>query len=182
MNDASEDQRLGRLIERAQLGDPAAFEEIVQGLEKPLLGFARAHGASDPDGTVNEVLLRVFRGILAFDGGPAQFRAWVYKIARNLLVDERRAASRRPDAYPTEPARLVEQRTAVDRDHLAEIDGITQLLEGVPDDQRDVLIMRIVAGLSVAEVAEALGKRPGAVRALQHRGLERLRRELTMEP
>lgn len=181
MSDAPEDERLGRLIERAQVGDPAAFEEIVQSLEKPLLGFARAQGAFDPDGTANEVLLRVFRGILVFDGGPAQFRAWVYRIARNLIVDERRAAARRPDTFPTEPARLIEQRSAVDHDHVAEVGGVTQMLEGVPDDQRDVLIMRIVAGLSVAEVAEVLGKRPGAVRALQHRGLERLRRELSME-
>ena len=181
MSGTPEDEKLEGLIERAQVGDPAAFEDIVRILERPLLGFARAHGAPDPDAVTNEVLLRAFRGIVMFDGAAPQFRAWIYRIARNLIIDEQRAAARRPVSFPVEPARVPEVAELSSEDRLDEIERVTSLLAGIPTDQREVLVLRIVAGLNVAEVADVLGKRPGAVRALQHRGLERLRHELSRE-
>jgi RNA polymerase sigma-70 factor (ECF subfamily) len=182
MSDTAEDERLSQLIERSQIGDPAAFDEIIRTVEGPLLGFARARGATDPDGLINEVLLRAFRGILVFEGTAPQFRAWIFRIARNLLIDERRHAQRRPDEVPFEPLRLPESGHAPAIDHMDEAERVTTMLEGLPLEQREVLLLRIVGGLDVQEVAEVLDKRPGAIRALQHRGLTRLRRELLTEP
>lgn len=177
-----EDERLVGLVGRAQVGDPAAFDDIVRGLEQPLLGFARAHNANDPDGVANEVLLRAFRGIVLFEGGAPQFRAWIFQIARNVIADEHRAAGRRITPIPLEPARMPEIHDTTAPDRIEEIERVRHLLRSVPRDQKDVLVLRIIAGLSVAEVAEVLGKRPGAIRALQHRGLERLRREIALDP
>lgn len=147
---------------------------------RSLVGFARADGADDAEGVANETLVRVFRGIGDFAGNAAQFRAWIFTIARHVLVDERRRRSRRPAAIPTDPAGLPE--VAVDG-HVADgFDRVEHMLAGLTELQRDVVVLRVVAGLSVEETAAVVGRRPGAIRALQHRALEQLRRTLQPEP
>lgn len=169
----------GRLA-GAQAGDPRAFDELVVWLEQPLLGFLTARGADDPHGTANEVLVRAFRRIDSFSGGAAQFRAWVFRIARNALVDEHRRRSSRPVAVPHRPDALPEGAAVDDRlDRLGERERVEALLGCLTGEQREVVLLRVVAGLSVDETAAAMGRRPGAVRALQHRALARLRAELS---
>jgi RNA polymerase sigma factor (sigma-70 family) len=169
-------------LRRAQGGEPAAFDALVRWVEGPLMGFLRAQGASDPAGSANEVLVRVFSGIGRFEGNAAQFRAWVFQIARNLVIDEHRASGRRPVGLSTAPERLPEDRAALEVDRLDELERVEALLVGLTADQREVLLLRVVAGLSVEETAEVVGRRPGAVRALQHRALNQLRSKLSRNP
>jgi RNA polymerase sigma-70 factor (ECF subfamily) len=179
------DDAFAVLLHGARTGDPEAFDELVRWLEAPLVGFLRARGADDPDGTANEVLVRVFGGIPRFEGGAAQFRAWVFTIARNALVDERRHRARRPATVPTVPEALPDRATADAADaaeHIGERERVDALLADLTGEQREVLVLRIVAGLSVDETADAVGRRPGAVRALQHRALARLRANLARRP
>lgn len=176
------DDAFAVLLHEARTGDPEAFDDLVRWLEGPLVGFLRARGADDPDGTANEVLVRVFGGIARFEGGAAQFRAWVFTIARNALVDERRRHARRPDAVPTVPDEIPDRSTDDAAERLGERERVDALLAGLTDEQREVLLLRIVAGLSVDETAEAVGRRAGAVRALQHRALGRLRTTLSRRP
>lgn len=167
----------GRLA-RAQRGDPWAFDELVRWLERPLLGFLTARGAEDPDGTANEVLVRMFRRIDRFAGGQAQFRAWVFTIARNALVDEHRRRASRPVPVPDGTEALT-GAVADDLDRIGERERVEAMLDCLTDDQREVVLLRVVAGLSVDETARAVGRRPGAVRAMQHRALTRLRASLS---
>lgn len=164
-------------IDAARSGDPRAFDELVRRVERPLVGFLRARGASDPEGLANETLVRVFRAIGGFTGGEVQFRAWVFTVARNLVIDDHRRRSRRPDARPTDPTTLPEV-PAADPDRLEQRERADQLLSLLTDEQREVIVLRVIAGLSVEETAEVVGRRPGAVRALQHRALSQLRRQL----
>jgi RNA polymerase sigma factor (sigma-70 family) len=174
--DAAEAGRwFGERLTEAQAGQPGAFDELVRWIERPLVAFLDARGADDPHGMANDVLVRVFRGITAFQGGRVQFRAWVFRIARNMLVDEHRYLSRRPDMVPTVPEEVPEGATPDVADRIGERERVEALLANLTDEQREVLLMRIVAGLSVEETAQVLGRRPGAIRALQHRGLTRLR-------
>jgi RNA polymerase sigma-70 factor (ECF subfamily) len=167
-------------LARAQRGEPRAFDELVRWLERPLLGFLTARGAEDPHGTANEVLVRVFRRIDRFAGGQAQFRAWVFKIARNALVDEHRRRASRPIAVPNGTEALTGAVAAGDDlDRIGERERVEAMLGCLTDDQREVVLLRVVAGLSVDETARAVGRRPGAVRALQHRALARLRASLS---
>ncbi|HEX6419740.1 MAG TPA: sigma-70 family RNA polymerase sigma factor [Acidimicrobiales bacterium] len=167
-------------LARAQGGEPRAFDELVRWLEHPLLGFLTARGADDPHGTANEVLVRAFRRIDTFAGGAAQFRAWVFRIARNALVDEHRRRSSRPVAVPHRPDTLPDAVTVDDHlDRVDERERVEAMLGCLTDDQREVVLLRVVAGLSVEETAATVGRRPGAVRALQHRALARLRSELS---
>lgn len=183
MSHEAEDEELAALLGRAQQGDPVAFDRLVLALQGPLTGFLRARGAADAEDLANEVLVRVFSGIVGFDGNVAQFRAWVFRIARNLVVDERRRAGRRPDTVPTAPDGLPEASApSAEPDHLDEVERVEGLLARVTADQREVLLLRVVAGLSVEETAQVLGRRPGAVRALQHRALHTLRQQVTRKP
>lgn len=165
-------------LERAHAGDPGAFDALVRHLHPRLVGFARARGADDPEGLADDVLVQMCRSIGSFEGNLAQLRAWVFTIARNRLVDERRRAGRRIDARPTEPSRLPDApalEVALDADERERVDA---LLAGLTDDQREIVVLRVVVGLSVDETSTVVGRRPGAVRALQHRAMRSLRDQL----
>lgn len=174
-SDDEEEIFAGRLL-GAQMGEPRASEELVRWLESPLLGFVTARGADDPDGTANEVLVRVFRSIGGFGGGLVQFRAWVFRIARNVLVDEHRRRAARARAVPSSPETLAEVVTVGDGlDRVGERERVETMLECLTDEQREVLLLRVVAGLSVDETARAIGRTRGAVSSMQYRALARLR-------
>lgn len=180
VGDDDEDAWFDDCLARAQAGSPQAFDDLVRWLERPLLGFAAARGADDPDGTANEVLLRVFRSLGTFEGGRRPFRAWVFTIARNVLLDEHRRRTRRPLADPTAPDALPDAITiAEELDRVGEQERVEKMLSSLTDEQREVVLLRVVAGLSVEETAQAVGRRQGAVRALQNRALARLRASLS---
>ena len=130
---------------------------------------------------VGETFVNVVRSIDRFEGSESAFRAWVFAIARNEATDEQRRAIRHPSA----PA-LVEELEAHgprgDVEHEAmeglASDRICRLLDALTADQRDVLLLRIIGGLSIDQVAAAVGRKPGAVKMLQARGLAAIRREI----
>ena len=168
----------------AQSGAPWALERIYQALSPAVLGYLRVQGASDPEDLANEVFLNVLRKIGDFRGGEEKFRSWIFTIAHSRLVDERRKALRRPqlagDHYP------LPETPGGDAEHdaLERLSGqrVQALCEQLVPDQRDVLLLRLLAGLTVDSVAETLGKSAGAVKALQRRGLANLRKILDPNP
>ncbi|MDY7103999.1 MAG: sigma-70 family RNA polymerase sigma factor [Actinomycetota bacterium] len=177
-----EDEVFSDLLHRAQIGEPAGYDGLVGLVDRRLVGFARARGADDPEGLANEVLVVVCRSVGTFAGNAAQFRAWVFTIARNRLVDERRRFGRRVHALPVDPSTMPEAGYA--DDGFAAVgahERLSELLAPLTDEQREVLVLRIVAELSVEETAAATGRQPGAVRALQHRALRQLRSQLSVQ-
>ncbi len=172
------------VLESARAGEPWAFEHLFERVARRLVGFLRARGAPDPDGLANEVLLRGFRNIHDFEGNEIQFRAWMFTIARNLLIDERRKRSRRPDSVATEPAEMPDTPSPGAGEEFTDRivdERLRHHLDALSDDQRDVLLLRVVADLSIEDTAEALGKSQGAVKALQHRAVKTLRKRLEAE-
>lgn len=168
-------------LARARAGDPGGFDDLVRWIERPLLGFLRARRAAEPHEVANDVLVKVFQNLDGFEGNAAQFRAWVFRIARNRVIDEVRHRNRRPDLVLA----LDDVLDVLDPGHdpdIEQYDRIESLLAGLTDEQREIVVLRVVAGLSVEETAEVVGRRPGAVRALQHRGLNRLRRSFSGHP
>jgi RNA polymerase sigma-70 factor (ECF subfamily) len=169
-------------LHAAQAGQEWAVAILFDALQPPLLRFLRWQEPSVAEDLAAETWLAVAERIGSFDGGEGQFRAWVFVIARRRLADHRRRAARRRTA-PVEreileavadlddPAdRVVEQLSAEE--------AIAHLVASLPPDQAEVLMLRVVGGLTVDESAEVMGKRPGTVRVLQHRALRRLAREL----
>jgi RNA polymerase sigma factor (sigma-70 family) len=165
----------------ARAGADWAWEAIYSDLAPRVRGYLIARGAPEPDDVLGETFLQVVRDLASFKGGDREFRAWVFGIANHRFLDDRRRRLRRPvDPEPDAsiaaagPVGDVEEE-ALDR--LAS-DRVRRIIGGLVPDQRNVLLLRILGGLTVDEVARAIGKRPGAVKALQRRGLAAIRREL----
>lgn len=169
-------------VDQARAGSVGAFERIYRSLAPAVASYLRWHGVGDVDALTNEVLSQVHRNLHRFEGDGPAFRSWVFTIAHHRMVDERRAAGRRPrlvDAEITEGA-LVGDVEIDAFDSLSD-DRLRQLLGVLSPDQRDVLLLRVVADLSLEDTAIALGKRRGAIKSLQHRALATLRRHLERE-
>jgi RNA polymerase sigma factor (sigma-70 family) len=173
-------ERFNALLEAARGGSEAAWAEIFRDLSPAVLGYLRSNRAPDPEDCVGEVFLQVARDVGRFEGDQRSFRAWVFTIAHHRMIDARRHASRRPvELVPETP----EPRGVADdaaEEALARIgaDEVNRVLGTLTPDQREVLLLRVVGDLTIDEVAGAMGKRPGAVKALQRRGLAAVRREL----
>ena len=164
----------------AKEGKAPAFDRIYRDLAPSIGGFARGRGARDPDDIISETMVSVVRGLDAFSGDEGSFRSWVFTIAYRRVVDSQRRSGRQ---VPTESIGPIEPAArAPDPEEilLAQTDDspVMQALQRLKRDQRDVLLLRIVAGLPVDEVATLLGKRVSAVKMIQQRALTRLRTEL----
>ena len=171
------------VLAAAQVGAGWAAERIWISLAPKVAGYLRSQGSVEPDDLTSEVFLGVFRSLGSFSGSEEQFRSWVFTIAHRRLIDERRGTGRRPapawgvepDDGPPGPSAEHEalQRLSAER--------VRGLCDRLVPDQRDVLLLRLVGGLTVQDVAATLGKSEGAVKALQRRALIALRRILDRE-
>jgi RNA polymerase sigma factor (sigma-70 family) len=170
------------MLAAARVGAEWAWVAIYRELAPPVLGYLRAQGAAEPEDLLGEVFLQVVRDLERFAGDEARFRAWVFTIAHHRLVDDRRRRGRRP-VEPVADDELVRAAASGDAEREAlermRADDVRAALEGLSPDQRSVLVLRILGGLTVEEVARVLGKRPGAVKALQRRGLAAVRRTIS---
>jgi RNA polymerase sigma factor (sigma-70 family) len=177
-------ERFLALLDSAREGAESAWATLYRDLAPTVLGYLRANNAPEPDDTLSEVFLQVARDLHGFDGDERAFRAWVFTIAHHRLIDSRRRFARRPAepvAEPPEPPASTLDDAA--ERALARIgaEEVHRVLAALSPDQRAVLLLRVLGELTVDEVATALGKRPGAVKALQRRGLAAIRRELRRE-
>ena len=163
----------------ARAGEEWAWTRIYQDLAGPVRGYLAGRGAPEPDDDAAETFLHVARNLATFTGDERAFRSWVLSIAHRRMVDAHRRAARRPAIAATEltDARAglapSAEEVALLQDQARAVDA---LLEGLSDDQREVLLLRIVGGLSVKETAAVLGKGESAVKVAQHRALAALRR------
>ena len=166
------------VLARAGRGSPEAFTELYQHLVRPVAGYLRSKGVLDVEDVTSDVFLAVFSGIGTFDGDGEHFRSWVFTIAHRRSVDYWRRTGRSPQTEPLEPTDDGGISPSAEALALARI-GDQQaiaLLDDLSADQREVLLLRVIGDLTVEQAAEVLGKTAGAVKALQHRGLARLRR------
>lgn len=173
------------VLQAARSGAPWALERIYQVLSPAVVGYLRVQGATDPEDLTNEVFLGVLRRIGSFDGTEDEFRSWIFTIAHSRVVDERRANGRRPQLAGTghePPPELAGGDAEHDALQRLSSQRVQALCEGLVADQRDVLLLRLMAGLTVDAIADALGKSEGAVKALQRRGLANLRKILERDP
>ncbi len=169
-------ERFDGLLAAAREGDEAAWAEIWGELSPAVLGYLRGSSLSDPEDTLSEAFLQAARDLHKFEGDWPQFRGWVFTIAHHRLIDARRHAARRPVdlvAEPPEPEGVPLGDAETEALERIGAEQVRRVLDSLSPDQRDVLLLRIVGDLSLDQCAEALGKRTGAVKQLQRRGLGR---------
>ena len=172
------------VLTAAQTGAPWALERLYQAMSPAVLGYLRIQGAADPEDLTNEVFLGVLRRIGSFEGDEVKFRSWVFTIAHSRLIDDRRRTDRRPHLDGPHQDHWDRAGGDAEDDALERLSSqrVQALCEGLVADQRDVLLLRLMAGLTIEAIADALGKSEGAVKALQRRGLANLRKILERDP
>jgi len=168
------------LLAAARAGDEAAFGRIWRWLHPSLLRWLAVAVRSDHEDVAAEVWMSVSRGLGTFVGGPDDFRGWVFTIARRRAVDQARRAARRPRSAPLGDVDPID--AALPTVSYLEADGelavVRELLGRLTADQREVVVLRVVAGMTVGETARFVGKSDVAVRVLCHRGLRALAQHL----
>ena len=164
----------------AQAGAAWAFEALYRDLAPVVTGYLRLHGAAEPDDLASETFLGVFTGLSGFAGDEGALRAWVFTIAHRRLVDDWRRRSRRPQV--TDDPEVLSEHCGgdVEVDVMVRVgaEDVQRMCGGLPADQRAVLLLRILADLTVEQVARVLGRSEASVKALQRRGLRTLRERL----
>ncbi len=134
-----------------------------------MLRFFRSRNALEPDDLAQAVWLEVAKKLPGFTGDPDAFRRWIFTLAYRRLIDANRASLRRPPS-----SELVDTPVEDETGRIDDLDWALALLGQLPDQQATAISLRILAGMSVADVAVVMDKGPGAVRALTHRGLRGL--------
>ncbi|GGR40832.1 RNA polymerase sigma24 factor [Streptomyces cinereoruber] len=178
---ATRDAELGSAVERARGGDEEAFAVAYRMVYPGLLGYVRGLVGADAEDVAAEAWLEIARDLGRFRGDGAGFRGWTAVIARNRALDHLRRERSRPRPAPIEqdvldlPAAADTSGEALDA---LSTDRALALVKGLPRDQAEAVLLRVVLGLDGPAAARVLGKRPGAVRSAAHRGLKRLAREL----
>ena len=169
----------GALVHAAKSGDASAFGELYERYRDAIYRYclSRTGTAHDAEDLTSDVFVKALHSIDRYQDRGLPFVAFLYRIARNAAIDRSRTLKQplSVDELVTQPA----SRQNVEADAMLAVDRSILLaaLTKLKTEHRDVIVMRFIEGYSALEVAAALGKTEGAVRTLQHRALERLRRE-----
>ncbi|MBG0852996.1 RNA polymerase sigma factor [Streptomyces spinoverrucosus] len=175
------DGELGAAVARAQGGDEAAFAAAYRIVQPGLLGYLRGLVGDDAEDVASDAWLEIARDLGRFKGDGAGFRGWTATIARHRALDHLRRRRVRPRSTALEqdvldlPARHTTHEQALES---ISTEYALSLVRGLPRDQAEAVLLRVVVGLDGPTAARVLGKRPGAVRTAAYRGLKQLARRL----
>ena len=174
-----DDDSIWSVVERAQEGERQALAELFDRFYDGVYRFAymKLGSVNDAEEAAQETFTQMVRSIKKVKRQGSSFEAWLFRLARNVCVDEQRKRyRRREDSTPVTPEPSVFVPSAEDLViKLAEADRLRAMLATLPDEQRRVLELRFGANLSSEDIGTILGKSPGAVRIQQMRALQSLR-------
>ncbi|MER6204055.1 RNA polymerase sigma factor [Streptomyces sp. NPDC001642] len=175
------DGELGAAVARAQQGDERAFAVAYRLVQPGLLGYLRGLVGDEAEDVASDAWLEIARDLGRFRGDGAGFRGWTATIARHRALDHLRRQRVRPRSAALEQDVLELPGPHSTHDQALEslsTEYALGLVRGLPRDQAEAVLLRVVVGLDGPGAARVLGKRPGAVRTAAYRGLRRLAREL----
>jgi RNA polymerase sigma factor (sigma-70 family) len=154
------------------------FSAAYRSFSPAVAGYLRAGGVEDPEGVTHDVFLALYPRLKSVRGGTQGLRVLIFSIAHARLVDHHRRRSRTPAPAEYDPGRDGRLSASAEDEALDGNAEALALLEGLREDHREVLRLRIIAELSVNEVAHIMQKSPGAITQLQHRAMASLRNQL----
>ena len=171
------------LLVAAQAGNEDAVGSLYRDLNPTLVRFLGAQVAGSGEDLAQEVWLAAANGLASFSGDEDGFRAWMFTIARRQLISHWRRSRRRPQRV-VDPAHLPELGAPSEDEADARIladEAVLALVAGLPRDQAEIVLLRVVAGFDAEQVGAIVGKPASTVRVLQHRALKRMARRFAAE-
>ena len=182
-------ERFRRLVDAAVGRDPVATQQVLESIRPSVLRYCRARigrldrSFASADDVAQEVCIALVTALPGYQDQGQPFLAFVYGIAQHKVVDAHRAAARNRSLpvseMPDRPDTVAGPEQQVLQDELTH--SMNRLLAVLTDKQREIVVLRVVAGLSSEETADAIGSTPGAVRVAQHRALAKLRKLLPLK-
>lgn len=179
-----QDEQFRQLVDAAVNRDPVATQRVLESIRPIVLRYCRARigrldrSFSSADDVVQEVCLSVISALPSYRDQGQPFLAFVYGIAQHKVADAHRAAARNRSLpvseVPDRPETVAGPEQRVLQGELKS--NMDRLLAVLSDKQREIVVLRVVVGLSAEETADLVGSTPGAVRVAQHRALTRLRK------
>lgn len=168
---------LSLIVEQAREGDVAAFQALFERYKDRVYRYVyvRLGSRGEAHDALQDIFLGVWKGLPSFRlEHEGSFPAWLFGIARNVVAESVRRRSRRA-ALPLDavPEGSTEFEGLVVSHHL-----LMEALGDLPESQREVVVLRFIAGLSAREVAKATGRTEAAITAMQVRAMRRLRRSM----
>lgn len=166
-------------LSAALAGDPSGFSAVYTVISPAVLGYFRARGVNDAEALTQDVFVDVLPRLATVTGGRTGLRTFIFSVAHARLVDHHRRAERTPYLAEYDPRDDVRYVPSAEDEVLSSLGGIAGSLSQLNEEQREVLVLRIVADLSIEQVARIMNKTPGAIKQLQRRGLSALRELVT---
>jgi len=174
-NDVIQGERFATVLAAAQMGTEWAIATLYRELNPRILRYLKAFGVRNANGIAAEVWREMTLNVGRFDGDLRSFRRWLFSVARRRLLESRRQSGERfaQDDTPVDLSALeADQEPSMEPGLAASLARISSL----PEDQAEIVLLRVVGDLTPFEVADILGRRPATVRSLEQQGLEGLRR------
>jgi RNA polymerase sigma-70 factor (ECF subfamily) len=173
-------------MRNAEIPDPAgrdsnSFESVYRAFAPALVGYLAAHGIDDPEAVTHDVFLAVLPRIGTIRGGESGVRTLLFSIAHARCVDHHRRRARRPRIVEYEPALDFRMTESAEEMATARDSPVLSLLSALSEDQREVLLLRVIADLSLEHVAGIMEKSVGAIKQLQRRALLTLKAHPELE-
>lgn len=167
------------LVQRAQANDRAAFGELYELYCPKIYSYIAYHlngRAEAAEDLTEEVFMKALQNLSSFQFREVPFSSWLYRIAHNHLIDHIRSSKKQQSVALDDAEHLLFEKDRLD----SRLDRhtLTTALAKITDDQRQIVLMRVVQGLSILETAKAVGKSEDSVKQLQSRGLKALKRVL----
>lgn len=170
-------KRFELVLTAAQRGEEWALSALYRQLQPALLGYLHSQRADEAEDLASETWLTVARGLTGFRGDEDAFRRWVFTSARRRLLDLGRRENHRPRTVPQSSADDLDRATpAAEMEAFASLAAREALehVRSLPPKEAEVVLLRVVAGLSAEDVAKITGRSAVGVRVIQHRALKRL--------
>ncbi len=165
------------LVRRAQAKDKTAFGELYELFCPKIYGYIAYHlnGRTEAaEDLTEEVFMKALQNLGSFQFREVPFSSWLYRIAHNHLIDYIRSSKRHQSVTLDDAEHLLFERDRLDG--RLDRDLLSAALAKITDEQRQIVLMRVVQGLTIAETAKAVGKSEDSIKQLQSRGLKALKR------
>ena len=169
-----------KLVQSAKKGDPLSFGKLYDLFYTKIFRYVayKVGNREDAEDITAEVFIRMLKSINSFSFQGHPFSSWLFRIARNMVVDYFRKNSRRKTA-PLETAGTIQETESLEIDYQLDLDikmsNISESIKTLTDLQQEVISLRFAGGLSIKETASAVGRKENAVKALQHSAIKKLR-------